>query len=426
MPFSFSKSKVDKAGRLLSDDSYKTIEELIEAEEAFGEFRTSHLGPLTQVTISLQRWLEEYGTRYYIAQRLKRRPQILRKLRRLHARLTQLQDIGGCRIIVDKNVDVDRLGDFLAERITQGSEIELVRGVDYREEGRDDSGYRALHLILRYRGAALELQVRSRVQHFWAESIERASVVYGHYLKELEGDPRVISYFKALSHMFHEYESSREPDMRQRLALEQSRIEAEAIIRASAKGPLDSHVNETIIKTLVEVEKSRGEALNNWLLIFDWNQGNFVSWTVVDRDAEAAANAYGEAERQFRAEEGYEVVMIGSTNVATVRETHSHYFGIAATDRILEEIESSIGGLVKKVDFDLGARQILMCLYRRKTWSKSIRESNLKNHFCKDVRTFDSSFQLLIDKGLLTRSPFGDAVSLNIKRKNEIETLLGL
>jgi (p)ppGpp synthase/HD superfamily hydrolase len=55
--------------------------------------------PLTETTIKLHSRLKDFGTDFYITQRLKRKPQILRKLKRFSVRLLQLQHIGGIRII---------------------------------------------------------------------------------------------------------------------------------------------------------------------------------------------------------------------------------------------------------------------------------------------------------------------------------------
>jgi len=98
-----SNARVDKAGQALAKDIVDDEEEYFELEDVFDEYRKSHLQPLTETTLELQQWLNSYGSSYYIAQRLKRKPQILRKLKRLSVRLTQLQDVGGCRIIVDTN-----------------------------------------------------------------------------------------------------------------------------------------------------------------------------------------------------------------------------------------------------------------------------------------------------------------------------------
>jgi ppGpp synthetase/RelA/SpoT-type nucleotidyltranferase len=202
-----SKTKIDRAGSALARDSYRTDEEYIELEDIFDEYRKRHLQPLSETTMELQGWLGDYGRPYYIAQRLKRKPQIVRKLRRLSVRLSQLQDIGGSRIIVPTNEDVDRLAEFIEQRVKEKGHFSIERRSDYRQRGRDRTGYRALHLILKRTDVSLELQLRSRVQHYWSESIERTSVIYGHHLKEEEGDPKVIQYFRSLSDAFFELEA---------------------------------------------------------------------------------------------------------------------------------------------------------------------------------------------------------------------------
>jgi hypothetical protein len=365
--------------------------------------------------------LESTGGPYYIAQRLTRQPQIIRQLKRLSVRLSQLQDIGGSRIIVPKNTDVDRLLRFLQDRVKTKGHFKIQRVTDYRERGRDRTGYRALHLILERDGAALEVQIRSRVQHYWAESIERTSVIYGYHLKEEEGDPRVLRYFRCMSDAFYELEAGREASPADRLEIDALRIECEGIIAASPRGKvLDSFVNEGVIKTLTEKELRGGRGLNNWIIIFDWNSGSFISWDIVGRSPSEAIKAYVDNERTYPAEGGFEVVLIGSSEVATVRQTHSHYFGIDSYDKVLETLDTSIVGFRRKIDLDIGARQILLTLYRRHFWGgKTVSRETLKNHFCQNVLTFDSSLEALAEKGLIQ---VDGGISLNLRRKADVES----
>src|SRR5690606_13836225 len=125
---------------------------------------------------------------------------------------------------------VDKLIEFISRQISQSQSFKLRRVTDYRELGRDESGYRAAHLILERDKRILELQIRSRIQHYWAESIERTSVIYGQFLKEQQGHPKIISYFKLLSDAFYEIESGRTPSVQSKLILESRREEAQKII----------------------------------------------------------------------------------------------------------------------------------------------------------------------------------------------------
>lgn len=418
-----SKAKIDKAGVAFAKDSFKSVEELVELEDVFNEFRKAHLQPLSETTLEIQRWLIDYETEYYIAQRLKRKPQIIRKLDRLSVRLTQLQDIGGCRIIVERNADVDKTLKFLLEKVSAQKNIVVDRITDYREKGRDDTGYRAVHVLMTRQGHKLELQIRSRIQHYWAESIERTSVIYGYHLKEHEGDVAVIGYFKALSDAFYEIEAGREPSPQQKLEVDRLRNVSERVIGESDKGRvLDSYVNEDIIKTLTEKESRSKSPINNWIIVFDWNTGAFVSWDIVGRSPDEAIEAYVKYEKNFPVESNYEVVLIGSSKVATVRKTHSHYFGIESYDNILESLDQSIIGFSRRMDIDVGARQILLKLHTKHFWGKkSVAQSTLKNHFCQDVLTFESSVDVLVQKGFVLRETANGPVSLNIKMRPEIE-----
>lgn len=418
---SISKSKVDRSGAVLSDGNRPYDEITLEFEYVFEEYRKDHLEPLTRFTLELQEWLQSYKKSYYIAQRLKRRPQILRKLRRLSVRLTQLQDIGGCRIIVDRNGDVDDIIKYISEKISKSDFAEIVRETDYRDLGRDDTGYRAYHIILNVSGFRIELQIRSKIQHYWSESIERTSVIYGYRLKEKEGSEDVISYFKTFSNILHLIESNHSIDSASEIELQQRRVAAETTISAqSGKGALSGHVNSDIVKVMSEREKQNAGQLNNWILVFDWNDGNFVLWDVVGRNTDEAIRAYSRYEAQFPEEEKYEVVMIGSSDISTVPQTHSHYFGIEHHNAALEDMEHSIIGLSKRSELDVGARRILFTLKRRKYWGKNaITIATLKNHFCQNIATFDSSLHVLRQKGLVVGD---DPISLDIKRSAEINS----
>lgn len=416
-----SKSKIDRSGEILSSTKREYDEISLELDYVFEDYRKNHLEPLTRLTLILQEWLQTYGKEYYIAQRLKRKPQILRKLRRFSVRLTQLQDIGGCRIIVDKNNDVDTLISFLFDKFKENSSFSIFRSTDYREFGRDDTGYRAYHVVINISGYKIELQIRSKIQHYWSESIERTSVIYGNRLKESEGDSRVISYFKLFSNHLHKIESKLPISSSDEIQLQKMRTIAETVItEASDEKGLGGHVNEDIVKTMADFETQNKEELNNWILVFDWSDGNFVTWDVVGRNTDEATFKYRQYERQFPEEEKYEVVMIGSSDIKSVKQTHSHYFGIEHHNSALEDMESSIIGLSKRNELDVGARRILFTLKRRKYWGKnSISLSTLKNHFCQNVATFDVSLSALRQRGFISGD---DPISLNSSRAKEINS----
>ncbi len=423
MDVKLSKTRIDRSGRALARDVYRSDDEYLEADDIVNEYRKAHLQPLSQTTAEIQHWLGSYGKPYYLAQRLKRKPQIIRKLHRLSVRLSQLQDIGGLRVIVPTNQDVDELLRHVQSKIIQQDDVHILKVTDYRDRGRDLTGYRSLHVILNRGGMALELQVRSQIQHAWAENIERTSVIYGHHLKEEEGDPGVLRYFQLLSDAFYEVESGRDPSASLRINVDAQREEAEKIIVKSPKASmLTSTINEGVIKSLTKRFMKAPSGINNWILVFDWNGGAFVHWEHVPQDASEAMSAYVDHERRFRAEDGFEVVLVGASEPETLRRTHSHYFGLAQYEDVLESLDVSIDGLSRRLGLGLGERQILLSLHRKHKWGGSrVSKDTLRNHFCPQVVDFDDTIQTLIARGLLIDK---GGISLNQKAKSEIEAQL--
>jgi len=222
--------------------------------------------------------------------------------------------------------------------------------------------------------------------------------------------------------VFYEVEAGRTPSSEQRLDLETKRIQSEQIIfNEIGDRSLNSFVNEDVIRTLSSKRRSDSYSLSNWLLVFNWDTASFVSWSDVDRDPDLAVAKYSEYEKQFTTDEGYEVVLVGSSDINTIQETHSHYFGISPPDSVLESLDDSLLGISTKMDLGIGARKILSAMYRKKFWSaKSTSPHTLKNHFCADVSNFESSLQSLIERGFVIVRPLG-GISLNIKSKNQIE-----
>ena len=280
---SISKTRVDRAGDALARNRYRTDDEYLEADDVVDEFRAAHLGPLTETTTELQRWLDDHGRPYYLAQRLKRKPQMLRKLTRLSVRLSQLQDVGGLRVIVPQNRDVDALLHFLKSRFAAQEDVKLGRITDYRERGRDRTGYRSLHVLLEREGRALELQIRSRMQHAWAENIERTSVIYGFHLKEEEGDIEVLRYFQLVSDAFYEIEAGRTPDPAAKLRIDKQREVAEELILESPRASLlASDVNTGVVRAITSKLQVSG-GISNWILVFDWNSASLLGWHEASR-----------------------------------------------------------------------------------------------------------------------------------------------
>jgi putative GTP pyrophosphokinase len=90
---------------------------------------------------------------------------IIEKLNRESIRLSQMQDIAGCRAIVADLAQQDGAVNAILR------ESDSVAILDRREK--PSHGYRAVHLIVREDGKPIEVQVRTSLQHAWAEMSEK-------------------------------------------------------------------------------------------------------------------------------------------------------------------------------------------------------------------------------------------------------------
>ncbi|MGV1047077.1 MAG: RelA/SpoT domain-containing protein [Solirubrobacterales bacterium] len=75
-----------------------------------------------------------------------------------------------------------------------------------------DTGYRALHVVVRRDGYPVEIQLRTPGQHEWAEGVERWAARTGFPLKDGEGPPDLLSYLDLVAWEISADERGERPD----------------------------------------------------------------------------------------------------------------------------------------------------------------------------------------------------------------------
>lgn len=123
---------------------------------------------------------------------------IVWKLRREKIRLSQMQDIAGCRIIVPDIIRQNQVVGLLSKTFAQATII------DRREK--PSHGYRAVHLVIEDFGNPVEIQVRTSMQHLWAELSEKCSDLINPTLKYGVGDEQWLMTLADFSSLVKTFE----------------------------------------------------------------------------------------------------------------------------------------------------------------------------------------------------------------------------
>jgi ppGpp synthetase/RelA/SpoT-type nucleotidyltranferase len=143
------------------------------------------------------------------ARRAKTTKSIREKLFRESVRLSQMQDIAGCRIVVDHIASQDEL-------VAQLRAIFPDSDVDDRRL-KPNHGYRAVHIIVTPSLHAVEIQIRTALQHAWAELSEKLSDKFGMSLKYGGGPEKQRAALSGLSDIIYRFERSEERYIRDNL-----------------------------------------------------------------------------------------------------------------------------------------------------------------------------------------------------------------
>ena len=194
--FGASRKAVDRAGEMARDYWAATLLLSPVVEDAFTvawTFRAEFQRPLTKVVMGLRSFTHTEEVAAFVAQRLKRMPTILDKLtRHPMMKLSRMQDIGGCRVIVEAG-RYDQIDLIRARMVLR--DWKIIEEYDYVTAPKP-SGYRAIHVVVRRDDRLIEIQLRTAAQHRWAETVERLGSQTGFDLKDGDGPKELLLYLE--------------------------------------------------------------------------------------------------------------------------------------------------------------------------------------------------------------------------------------
>jgi ppGpp synthetase/RelA/SpoT-type nucleotidyltranferase len=144
---------------------------------------------------------------------------IIEKLRRETIRLSQIQDIAGCRLIVKDILEENRVVERLKATLAKAVVVDRRKHPSY--------GYRAVHIIATARNRPIEIQVRTELQHLWAQLSEKLSDSRDPTIKYGGGDPRIRGRLSKLSEIIGSFEDLELPPVPIELAEEIDQLKRE-------------------------------------------------------------------------------------------------------------------------------------------------------------------------------------------------------
>lgn len=198
----YSRSQVDKAGQMICCEAPSSEDEE-HALRVINNWRSSHSFPLNTFQMGLRNRSHRVDTSAIVAQRIKRLTSIKAKLiNEPTMKLSKMQDIGGCRAVID---DVEAVYALRDAYRSSHLKHHLVKENDYIAEPKR-SGYRSLHRVYRYmsdredtyNGLQIEVQMRSRLQHAWATAVETVGTFLMQSLKASQGSAEWLRFFKLM------------------------------------------------------------------------------------------------------------------------------------------------------------------------------------------------------------------------------------
>jgi hypothetical protein len=320
----FTRRQVDAAGEVLVD--VDRILELDQALEVVNNWRSSHSFPLNTFQATLRKKGRRVDADCLVAQRIKRLWSINHKLERFpRMRLSQVQDIGGCRAVV---TDIEHVRELVDAYRNSDLKHKLARVDDYLENPQP-SGYRGVHLIYKYfsdknstyNGLSIEMQIRSQFQHAWATAVETVGTFVRQPLKSSLGAEDWLRFFALMGTVIAFQEGTtpvRNTPVDQNELIEEL---GHYVDDLDVIGRLEAYGN------IIQMMEGGAQADAQYFLLELMSAAREVRITPYQRSQlPEAQRKYLEAERRIAEDPFSEVVLVSVDSVAALQKAFPNYF----------------------------------------------------------------------------------------------------
>jgi ppGpp synthetase/RelA/SpoT-type nucleotidyltranferase len=333
----FSRGQVDSAGKYLVSPDFDN-QEYDKALEIVSNWRSAHSRPLYTFRFGLRRYAENIDPNVLVAQRIKRLSSIILKMQlRPTMRLSQMQDIGGCRAVV---TSVEHVRQLQARYRSSEIKHKLVSTDDYISSPKT-SGYRSLHLVYSYfsdrkathNGLKIEVQIRSQLQHAWATAVETVGTFISQALKSSMGEDDWLRFFALMGTALAEREES-------------APVPGTPTSSVELREELRSYASKLDVSARLQ---AYGEALHNietlptnadyFLLELDPSAKQIRVTGYKQKDLETATDHYLTVEKSIVGTNN-DAVLVSVDSVASLRRAYPNYF--LDTNLFVEAVNSAL------------------------------------------------------------------------------------
>ncbi|MCL1845752.1 MAG: RelA/SpoT domain-containing protein [Defluviitaleaceae bacterium] len=331
----YSKKVVRKAGKAVASGDFSEISE-DEALKIINNWRASHEYLMEMLYIKGRL----YGINRIIKvfRRLKRLESIVGKLSRFpNMMLDRMQDLGGCRVIVNKIDDINEATNVFKNFKT--ADYTLIKENNYIAEPKPD-GYRSVHLIFEvteadpvFQGLKVEVQIRTQLQHAWATAVEILSLRQHVNIKAGEGDAKTRRYMALISALFALEEGAPTG--------EHISEPAQKIFEEAMQLDKDIHILDTIraIQMTPIFSGERQEKSAYYVIKVDAHASTSKIYSFNDNQLETAVDFCAEVEKS---NQGSFAVLISAIDVNSLFEGYPNYLSnankfVAKVDALIEK-----------------------------------------------------------------------------------------
>jgi ppGpp synthetase/RelA/SpoT-type nucleotidyltranferase len=151
-----------------------------------------------------------------------------------------MQDIAGCRIIIGGVLKQDEAVVCLTKAFAETSVVDRRKTPSH--------GYRAVHVIVRRHGMPVEIQIRTELEHNWAQLSEKLSDIVDPSVKYGGGPEPLKSMLLDLSQTVGQIEAAEH----RLLALEARVDNRESIAEIAAEFAEDKQQFKDLLKRMIE------------------------------------------------------------------------------------------------------------------------------------------------------------------------------